>query len=641
MRKKLLSILALLCLTVSGAWADETYTIKFEANGKSVTKANVTLPATFSCDHENRDGELDQIIQDLYESYSEGYCAYIAPSVPNNSYNYDVTGGCENDNQSITISGPFEGTVTVTGGYIVGGSYNYYTLTISFPGYIAPPVASGYCGDPTVNEGKNVSWELTGHPGEVFNWEYTLTISGTGAMADYTSPYGYGLDEPAPAPWCGYEFPYRPITSIEIGNGVTHIGNYAFWDLSDLSSIVIPANVKSIGNGAFEQCSGLASVTLNEGLESIGGGAFGGSHLLAINIPASVTSVGVLFVNDCIHLESITVASGNQVYITDDDYSMLIDNTTHTLMATCARRTGITIPNTVTSIGDNAFCNWQGTSITIPAGVTSIGMGAFLWCTELESIEIPAKVTSIGGGAFFNCSKLQTIILNSNPYIGEEAFLKRQYNYDPETHQETVTVSYPNSVTMNLTANADETGTYKWMTFNNENYSFTPDANTTAYKGVLNGSNVQLEPVADVLADNAVILKSTSSAVTMTLTTSPTTTSDDFTGNALTSVKWANKPWSKPDNCYTLSRGQSGTGALGFYKYSGSTLNYGKAYLITPNAAPNFIGFNEGGATAIEVPAATNNVEKGEIYDLTGRRIESQPAKKGIYVKNGQKFIVK
>lgn len=127
----------------------------------------------------------------------------------------------------------------------------------------------------------------------------------------------------------------------------------------------------------------------------------------------------------------------------------------------------------------------------------------------------------------------------------------------------------------------------------------------------------------------------------MTLTTLPTTTSDNFTDNDLTSVKWADKPWSKPANCYTLSRGSSGEGTLGFYKYSGSTLNYGKAYLITPNAAPNFIGFNEGGATAIEVPAATNNVEKGEIYDLTGRRIESQPAKKGIYVKNGQKFIVK
>ena len=645
MRKKLLSILALLCLTVSGAWADETYTIKFEANGKSVTKENVTLPATFSCDHEYKNGELDLIIKYLYESYSEGYCAYIAPSVPYDPYNDNVTGGCENNNQSITISGPFEGTATVTGGYMVGSSYNQYTLTISFPDYIAPPVASGNCG-PSGNESA-VTWELTGHPGD-FGMEYTLTISGTGAMADYTSRYRNHINPelpPAPAPWCRdeFEFPYRPITSIEIGNGVTHIGDYAFWNLSAFSSIEIPSNVESIGNGAFEQCMGLQHVTLNEGLESIGAAAFGGSYLLAINIPASVTSVGALFVNDCIHLESITVASGNQVYITDDGHSMLIDNTTHTLMATCASRTEITIPNTVTSIGDNAFCNWQGTSITIPAGVTSIGMGAFLFCTYLESIEIPAKVTSIGGGAFYNCSNLQTIILNSNPYIGEEAFLRQQYNYNPDTQQETVTVSYPNSVTMNLAANADETGAYKWMTFNNENYSFTPDVNTTAYKGVLNGNSLTLVPVADVLADNAVVLKSTSSAVTLTLTTSPTTTSDDFTDNDLMSVKWANKPWSKPDNCYTLSRGQSGTGALGFYKYSGTKLNYGKAYLTYSGtgSARDFIGFDEGGATAIEASAATINVENGDIYDLTGRRIESQPAKKGIYVKNGQKFIVK
>ena len=491
-------------------------------------------------------------------------------------------------------------------------------------------IYSGYCGDPTIHDGLDVTWQVTD--------DYKLTISGTGAMADYTSPYGYGLDEPKRAPW-REEFCSPLITSIEIGEGVTHIGNFAFWNC-DISSIVIPANVKSIGNGAFEQCSGLASVTLNEGLETIGAQAFNACILTSITIPATVTSIGPAFVNQNFALQGFTVASENQVYTTTDDNWMIIDKTTHTLIATCASKTEITIPNTVTTIGESAFINWKGTSITIPENVTTIGTGAFQFSTLLTSIEVPSSVTSIGIAAFYNCLKLNTITLNSNPYIGVDAFVQQQYNYNPETHQETWTVSYP-TVTMNLTANADETGTYKWMTFNNENYSFTPDANTTAYKGVLNGSNVQLVPVADVLADNAVILKSTSSAVTMTLTTSPTTASDDFTGNALTSVKWANKPWSKPDNCYTLSRGQSGTGALGFYKYSGSTLNYGKAYLITPNAAPNFIGFNEGGATAIEVPAATNNVEKGEIYDLTGRRIESQPAKKGIYVKNGQKFIVK
>ena len=69
--------------------------------------------------------------------------------------------------------------------------------------------------------------------------------------------------------------------------------------------------------------------------------------------------------------------------------------------------TSITIPNSVTNIGNSAFYNcWRLTSVTIPASVTSIGESAFYGCSGLTSVTIPASVTSIGDSAFKGCQKL-------------------------------------------------------------------------------------------------------------------------------------------------------------------------------------------------------------------------------------------
>ena len=193
---------------------------------------------------------------------------------------------------------------------------------------------------------------------------------------------------------------------------------------------------------------------------------------------------------------------------------------------------------------------------------------------------------------------------------------------------------------VNLTANSDgETTPSYWATYYNSMTSFTADANTTVYKGAVSGGNLQLTAVADIPKGNAVVLKS--SSATITLTPAATTTAD-FTGNELkggTTVASGN-------DAYTLSRGSAGTGTLGFYKFNGASLDGSKAHLElptgwTPSPARNFIGFGDDNTTAIEAPAAKSDVEDGKIYDLTGRRIEGQPTKKGIYVKNGQKIIVK
>ena len=87
--------------------------------------------------------------------------------------------------------------------------------------------------------------------------------------------------------------------------------------------------------------------------------------------------------------------------------------------------TSITIPNSVTSIGDYAFGICEGlTSITIPNSVTSIGKGAFNTCSGLTSVTIPNSVTSIGDYAFFACTGLTSVIsLIEEPFeISEDVF---------------------------------------------------------------------------------------------------------------------------------------------------------------------------------------------------------------------------
>ena len=132
----LLTLVALFAMT-AGAWADETYTVKIEANGNTVIKENVTLPYTFACNYQTENGELDQIIKQLY-NLSEGYNNLNSPTADGND---NVTAGMNGYSHTFTISAPFEGEATVSGKYYNGDSGNDfdYVLTISIPGYVAPP----------------------------------------------------------------------------------------------------------------------------------------------------------------------------------------------------------------------------------------------------------------------------------------------------------------------------------------------------------------------------------------------------------------------------------------------------------------------------------------------------------------------
>ncbi len=202
------------------------------------------------------------------------------------------------------------------------------------------------------------------------------------------------------------------LTSITIPNSVTSIEIFTFMDCQNLTSITIGNSVTSIGESAFYGCSGLTSVTIPNSVTSIGENAFYEcSNLTSVTIPNSVTSIGKLAFYNCKSLTSITIP--NSVTSIGDCTFM-----------NCQRLTSITIPNSVTSIGSSAFSGCTSLPlVTIPNSVTSIGSSAFSGCTSLLYVTIPNSVTSIGSGAFFCCSSLDYVgIPNSVTSIGNNTF---------------------------------------------------------------------------------------------------------------------------------------------------------------------------------------------------------------------------
>ena len=199
------------------------------------------------------------------------------------------------------------------------------------------------------------------------------------------------------------------ITHLDDTYHVVSIEGMAFYECRNLTSVTIPNSVTSIGGKAFYACSGLTSVTIGNSVTSIGYMAFNSCRsLTSVTIPSSVVYISSGAFNYCSNLSSINVASGNTHYSSID--GVLYNYVQDTLIQCPCAKTSITIPNSVTSIGEEAFCGCTGlTSITIPTSVTSIGDYAFCGCTGLTSITIPTSVTSIGDYAFSNCTGLTSI----------------------------------------------------------------------------------------------------------------------------------------------------------------------------------------------------------------------------------------
>lgn len=222
---------------------------------------------------------------------------------------------------------------------------------------------------------------------------YTVTVSGTGEMSDWTS-------DNAPGP---NRFPeeYRLMKKIVVEEGITSIGAYAFYNMSNITSVTIANSVTSIKNGAFYNCgTSNLSINLPSSLESIGYDA----KVPTDFIPASLTTIGASGLRLGM-ISTITVDSENPMYYSEGN--CIIERNTQKVI--CGSRAA-TIPNGTLTIGEQAFesMSFTNTDIKIPESVAAIESKAF-YNSNITSITLPANLKEIEFMAL-GYTNLQTII---------------------------------------------------------------------------------------------------------------------------------------------------------------------------------------------------------------------------------------
>ncbi len=214
------------------------------------------------------------------------------------------------------------------------------------------------------------------------------------------------------------------LTELEIPQGVTSIGDYAFEYCQNLTSVTIPESVTSIGDCAFFYCESLTSIKIPESVTSMGKQVFFVCPILIYCETESARSDwdsewdygSGLIVWDC---KNNDVATDGYIYLKENGICYTLKDGAVTVVKNSDSSAAISIPESitykgmeysVTSIAEKAFYNYDVlTSVVIPDSVTSIGKMAFYSCENLTSVVLGKGVTFIGNSAFEYCNALTSV----------------------------------------------------------------------------------------------------------------------------------------------------------------------------------------------------------------------------------------
>lgn len=251
-----------------------------------------------------------------------------------------------------------------------------------------------------------------------WNWNTQMGATFTVTVAAATNTFDFNLTTGTITKYNGTDTVVVIPSKIN-GVTVTTIGTDAFLGLN-ITSVTIPANVTEIGSNAFADCTNLTSVnyagdwsklTIQSGNPAVEDAA--NEQLFDFEFILNNTAVVVIRYKGT--AADVTIPSRYKGKpVTAIDHAAFHDSAV----------TGVTIPDSVTSIPDDAFafCS-QLTNISIPNSVTFIGFSAFNSCTSLKSITLPSSLSTIQSSAFYNCGNLETIrIPVSVTFIGNYAF---------------------------------------------------------------------------------------------------------------------------------------------------------------------------------------------------------------------------
>ena len=252
-------------------------------------------------------------------------------------------------------------------------------------------------------------------------------------------------------------------TKIIVSEGITHIGQYAFYGCDKLESVKLPKSLSHMDNAVFHGCVKLkeinvtaggqsycskdgvlytkdykelvhcpqtkTSITIPDGVEYIGlmafessqitsvkipdtvtvikGYAFQYSRLKSVNIPKNTEFLGSKVFYDCEDLESITVDSSNEDFSAAD--GVLYNKKKTTLIQCPTKKKSLRVPDTVRIISEDAFGNCKIESVVLPDSITKIERYAFAECKNLKSVKFSRNITDVGEYAFMNCSGLTSV----------------------------------------------------------------------------------------------------------------------------------------------------------------------------------------------------------------------------------------
>lgn len=272
--------------------------------------------------------------------------------------------------------------------------------------------AVGSSGNTATCEVNILKWELS--------TDGTLTVSGTGAMEDYTSA--------SKRPWHANK---EQIQKVCIENDVTSVAKHAFNGCINLQSVTLGENIASIGSSAFRNCSSLTAISLPETLTKIGGMAFMGCIALKeVTIPKAVAVVSGGAFNDCTSLETLTL--DNKV---TEDSLPTINEPYGTYIDGCTSLQNVIMTNAENEVeAENGVFYSKGRTtllrclqskkgeVTVPNTVKTIKENAFNKCSALEKLILPETIKTAYNGILFNCSSLWYVELKGVTEVVRFAF---------------------------------------------------------------------------------------------------------------------------------------------------------------------------------------------------------------------------